>query len=226
MQFLRENQGKAVRTIAGRICDSLHSGKRVLWLTSGGSNVAVEVEVMKLIRKHAGKELSGLAVLPMDERYGKPGHKDSNTEALRRAGFDPGDATWVDVLVHDVNFEQTVHFYGEVVAAALANAGVIIGQFGLGNDGHVAGVLPGSPATGENANAVIGYEWDDYTRMTLTAAALKRVQVAYVVAYGQSKKAALTRLQKNIEDFAELPAKILYDIPEVSVYNDGIKSEG
>jgi len=223
MQFLREDSEKAVRAVAGRICDGLHDGKRVLWLTSGGSNVDAEVEVMKLVRKHAENELGGLAIMPMDERYGKPGHKDSNTQQLRAAGFDPGEATWVDVLTHDVDFERTVHFYGEVAATALANASVVIGQFGLGNDAHTAGILPGSPATEANEAAVVGYEWTDYLRMTLTPVALKRVQVAYVLAYGSSKAAALSRLRKNREPLAELPAKILYEIPEVYVYNEDIK---
>lgn len=222
MQFLRENQEKAERAVAERIASGLRSGKRVLWLTSGGSNVAAEVKIMQLVRERADSELGGLAILPMDERYGQPGHAYSNTEALRKAGFAPGAATWVDVLAHDADFEQTVSFYGEVAAAALANAGVIVGQFGVGGDGHTAGILPGSPATDPGEVAVVGYEWSDYQRMTLTPAALKRVQVAYVLAYGAGKKAALKRLQKNTEPLEDLPAKILYDIPEVYVYNDHI----
>lgn len=222
MKFLREGSEKAVRKIAGRICQELEAGKRVLWLTSGGSNTAIEVDVMKLVREHADDKLGGLAIMPMDERYGNPGHKDSNTQQLREAGFDPGTATWVDVLTHDVPFDQTVSFYGEVAAAALTNAAVIIGQFGLGPDGHVAGILPGSPATDADEVAVAGYEWTDYPRMTLTPMALRRVQVAFVPAYGEGKKEALKRLQKNDEPLEVLPAKLLYDIPEVYVYNDVI----
>jgi 6-phosphogluconolactonase/glucosamine-6-phosphate isomerase/deaminase len=156
----------------------------------------------------------------MDERYGKPGHADSNTEALRKAGFDPGEATWVDVLMHDAPFDQTVSFYGEVAATALANAAVVIGQFGLGGDGHVAGILPDSPAADADEVTVAGYEWKDYTRMTLTPVALKQVTSAYVLAYGDGKKEALERLRANSETLAALPAKLLYEIPEVYVYND------
>ncbi len=224
MKFLRENQDKAVQAIAARICDSLQAGKRVLWLVSGGSNVSAETKVMQIVHSHVKEELPRLAILPIDERYGPKGHKDSNTEQLREAGFNPGDAVWVDVLMHGVSFEQTVEFYGEVAAAALANAAVVIGQFGLGGDAHTAGILPGSPATEARGVAVVGYPWEDYQRMTLTPAALVKVQVAYVLAYGQGKKDALARLQKNAEPLAALPAKILYDIPEVYVYNDVSKS--
>ncbi len=223
MKFLREDSGKAVRAIAARICDGLHAGKRVLWLTSGGSNVALEVEVMGLVRQHAEDKLAGLAILPMDERYGKQGHEDSNTQQLREAGFDPGSATWVDVLAHSLPFGQTVGFYNDVASTALASAGVIVGQFGLGPDAHVAGILPGSPAADADEATVAGYEWTDYTRLTLTPLALKRVNYAYVPAYGDAKKEALERLRKNAEPLAKLPAKLLYEIPEVYVYNDDIR---
>lgn len=226
MQFLREDQGAATRAIAKRVCDELFAGKRVLWLTSGGSNIAVEVAIMQLLRTHCDSKLEGLAIMPMDERYGHPDHADSNVAALRAAGFDAGAATLVDVLMHDVPLDQTVSFYNDVAATALANASVIIGQFGLGADAHVAGILPGSPAAEADEATVAGYEWSDYTRMTLTPAALRQVQVGYVVAHGASKKVALNRLQKNKEDLPELPAKLLYEIPEVYVYNDVISSEG
>lgn len=224
MQFLREDQGVAVRAIAARISSELLAGKRVLWLVSGGSNIQLQVEVMQRIRDQAHDRLSGLAVLPMDERYGKPGHDNSNTQALRAAGFDPGEATWVDVLMHDVPFDQTIDFYNEVAATALANATMIIGQFGLGTDGHVAGVLPGSPAAVADETTVTGYEWTDYTRLTLTPAALKQMQIAYLPAYGEGKKKALERLRANTETLSELPAKLLYEIPEVYVYNDQLEA--
>ncbi|HSX06982.1 MAG TPA: 6-phosphogluconolactonase [Candidatus Saccharimonadia bacterium] len=226
MQVLREKQDKAIHAIATRICKDLLAGKRVLWLVSGGSNVNAEVGIMQLVSKRAGSMLKGLAILPMDERYGLKGHKDSNSEQLRAAGFDPGEATWVDVLIHDLSFEQTVSFYGEVASTALSNATSIIGQFGLGSDAHTAGILPGSPATEATEAAVIGYEWSDYERMTLTPAALAKVQVGYVLAYGKGKEKALSRLQKNTEPAAKLPAKILYDIPEVYVYNDASNGKG
>jgi len=226
MQFLRENQEAAEKAIASAICSALSEGKRVLWLTSGGSNVAPEVTIMQQVSEQCGDRLEGLAIMPMDERFGAPGHENSNTEALRKAGFEPGAATWVDVLVHNQPFAETVSFYGDVAATVLANAQVVIGQFGLGNDAHVAGILPGSPATAPGSATVVGYEWNDYTRMTLSVEALKQITSAYVVAYGESKKDALTRLIRGDEAFEHLPAKLLYELPEVVIYNDQIESEG
>jgi 6-phosphogluconolactonase/glucosamine-6-phosphate isomerase/deaminase len=226
MQFLREDQSKAVEAIATRIGDGLDAGKRVLWLVSGGSNIQLEVQAMELLYDRCSSKLEGLAVLPIDERYGEPGHANSNTQQLREAGFDAHGATWVDVLMHNVPFDQTVDFYNEVAATALANASLVVGQVGLGPDGHIAGILPGSPATEVDEATVAAYEWTDYTRLTLTPQALRRITVAFVPSYGESKKVALNRLYKNKEDLPELPAALLYELPEVYVYNDAISSEG
>lgn len=224
MQFLREDQQSAVRAIATNICDGLFAGKRVLWLVSGGSNIQAEVDVMRMLRDHADKQLGGLAIMPMDERYGIPGHKDSNTEQLRAAGFDPDSATWIDVLMHDLPFDQTLSFYNDVAATALSNAQIVVGQFGLGSDGHTAGILPGSPATEVDKATVVGYEWSDYTRLTLSGSALAQVQTAYVLAYGPNKKVALKRLQKNSEPFTDLPSVLLYTIADTRIYNDQLTS--
>jgi 6-phosphogluconolactonase/glucosamine-6-phosphate isomerase/deaminase len=126
--------------------------------------------------------------------------------------------------MHDVPFDQTVDFYNEVAATALANASVVIGQFGLGQDAHVAGILPDSPAATADEATVAGYEWTDYTRLTLTPAALTRIHAAYVLAYGDNKKTALERLRAHTETLSELPATLLYEIPEVYVYNDQIEA--
>jgi 6-phosphogluconolactonase/glucosamine-6-phosphate isomerase/deaminase len=226
MKFLRENQGSAVEAIALRLGKELDAGKRVLWLVSGGSNVAAEVEIMAMIRERYGDKLDQLAVMPMDERYGEKGHAGSNTQQLREAGFDSGGATWVDVLEHNVPFEQTVDFYNDIAATALAHAGAIVGQFGMGDNGHIAGVQPGSPAVTADETTVAGFEWSDYPRLTLTPTVLKRITVAYLLAYGASKQDVLLKLRECEGDVSNFPGLLLYDIPEVYVYNDQIESEG
>jgi 6-phosphogluconolactonase/glucosamine-6-phosphate isomerase/deaminase len=220
MKFVRADTGVAERAIAKSICDNLYEGKRVLWLISGGSNVVVEKTVMDMVRDHASERSAGLAVMPIDERYGPPGHADCNVQKLREAGFDPGDATLVDVLVHNQSFDQTVSFYNDVASTALANADVVISQYGMGPDGHVAGIKPGSPATEVDESTVAGYAWEDYMRMTLMPAALRQAAVNFVVAYGADKKKPLEELRKKDMPFTELPAMLLYELSNVKVFND------
>jgi 6-phosphogluconolactonase/glucosamine-6-phosphate isomerase/deaminase len=225
MKFLRENQSAAEQIIASVICAGLFAHKRVLWLVSGGSNAVIEKNIMDMVRNHAGGNLTGMAILPMDERYGKPGHSDSNAQQLREIGFNPGNAIWVDVLMHDTPLDQTVSFYSDVISAALANASIIVGQFGMGTDGHVAGIKPNSPATVTDESTVAGYEWEDYTRMTLMPAALRQISTAFLLAYGADKKGPLKKLRDKSDSFKKLPAMLLYELTEVSVFNDQIESE-
>lgn len=226
MKFIAEDHEAAERAITQQIMRQLRTDKRVVWLVSGGSNVALEVRVMNNLRDKAADKLQRLIVLPMDERYGNPGHENSNSELMRKSGFLPGAAEWIDVLAHNVSFAETIAYYDAVVSEAIALAHVVIGQFGLGADGHMAGILPGSPACEEDYATVIGYEWDDYVRLTLSPRTLSETHIAYVPAYGESKTEALKRLKLGIEPIEELPARVLYEIPEVYVYNDSITSEG
>lgn len=225
MRFLREDKEKASQAIAKGICDGLFTGERVLWLVSGGSNIAIEKAVMDTVRAHADNRLSGLAILPVDERYGHPGHVDSNIQQLREAGLEPGAATVVDVLLRDLPLEQTVSFYNDAAATALANASVIVGQFGMGADGHIAGIKPDSPATEADESTVIGYTWSDYIRLTLTPSALRQVTIGFLLAYGADKKKKLAALQRNKSSLKTLPAELLYELPDVTIYNDQIESE-
>jgi 6-phosphogluconolactonase/glucosamine-6-phosphate isomerase/deaminase len=226
MKFVRESMGVAAQVIAQSICDGLFTHDRVLWLVSGGSNLIIEKDVMDMVRKHANGRLGSLAIMPMDERYGPPGHPDSNIQQLREVGFDPGCAMLVDILLHNTPFDQTISFYSELTATALANAKVVIGQFGMGTDGHVAGIKPGSPAAESDESTVAGYTWSDYKRMTLMPAALRQITFGYLLAYGADKKKMLERLQKKATSFKKLPALFLYELPDVYVYNDQLESEG
>jgi 6-phosphogluconolactonase/glucosamine-6-phosphate isomerase/deaminase len=226
MKFIAKEPSAAELAIAERIAAELKADKQVVWLTSGGSNVELEVHIMDNLRENAATMLQNLTILPIDERYGDPGHENSNAELMRRSGFLAGNANWIDILAHDVSFAETIEYYDDVVSEAIALAHVVVGQFGLGVDGHVAGILPGSPACDEDYATVVGYEWSDYVRLTLSPHALSQINVAYVPAYGSSKGDALRRLQLNEETVVDLPARLLYEIPEVYVYNDSITSEG
>jgi 6-phosphogluconolactonase/glucosamine-6-phosphate isomerase/deaminase len=121
--------------------------------------------------------------------------------------------------------DDTVEYYRHLVENAFACAASVIGVFGLGEDGHTAGVKPGSPAVPDTAATVVGYDSPPFVRLTLTPQQLVQTNAAFVLAYGESKLETLQRLQQNSDSLEELPAKLLYDIQEVYVYNDQIRSE-
>jgi 6-phosphogluconolactonase/glucosamine-6-phosphate isomerase/deaminase len=226
MKFSTRTSAEAVSDIATYITSNLQAGQKVLWLISGGSAIQTQAAIMTTLRNVVPEKLVNLTVLSVDERYGEYGHGNSNSAQMRAAGFEPGGATWYDVLGKNLPMHETVSYYAELAENTFAMATTVLATLGMGPDAHTAGILPGSPAITDTTSTVVGYSWSDYERMTLGVPALLQIDAAYVLAYGESKKSALERLYKNDEPVELLPAKILYDLPAVTVYNDYIESEG
>lgn len=193
----------------------------ILLLVSGGSAIAIEADVLRQMADCP--EILG--VLPMDERFGLQGHNDSNIAQLNKELHPNRPVAVHDVLSQNLPFSDTVEHYSALAQDLFARADHIVGIFGIGTDGHTAGLLPGSPAVNDTVSTVIGYNWSDYDRMTLGTSSLLQIDTAFVLAYGEAKSHALERLKANEESFADLPAKLLYDIADVTIYNDYINTE-
>jgi 6-phosphogluconolactonase/glucosamine-6-phosphate isomerase/deaminase len=219
MQFIKTKDWQAGTTdLSKRLTKELKAGKRVIWLVPGGSNIPASVKIMDSL---APELTERLAILLTDERYGLPGHPDSNFRQLHDGGFNPQQATFIPVLVENLKLQDTTHRYEELVQKALEHAEIIIGQFGIGADGHLAGILPHSAAS-RAKGLVSSYEAASYVRLTLTFEALKRLEVAYAFVFGNEKQPALERLQTEDLDLSEQPSQILKQLPEAYIYNDQI----
>jgi 6-phosphogluconolactonase/glucosamine-6-phosphate isomerase/deaminase len=172
-----------------------------------------------------------LTIIPMDERYGPVGHADSNVRQLFDAGFDPKQAMFIPVL-RSLPLTDTIHMFAGRLRQLLDHrnkypeSNLIIGQFGIGPDGHTAGILPHSPAAVETTTLAVGYQASDFMRLTLTFSVLRQVDVAFGFAYGASKRAALQQLRDSNLPLEAQPAQILKVTPEVYVYNDQLEEEG
>lgn len=217
MQFVQWSREQTVRQIAGSIVAALHQGQSTLWLVSGGSNISLQADIMAAIRLEAASRLHHLRILPIDERYGAKGHADSNYEAMRLAGFEPGDADWRDVLEDNLDFAATTEKYNDLVGTMLADAEVVFATIGMGIDGHIAGILPMSLAVDSN-ELVAGYT-ANYQRMTLTYPALRHISVTYLIAFGDKKQPIVQQLKdsKALVDLQEFPATMLYELENCTV---------
>jgi len=204
--------------LAERLGQELSAGKRVLWLLSGGSNIAIEVAIMNTLPPGSQPNLT----IMLDERYGPYGHEDSNMQQLQAAGFVQGVATVIPVLTPDnESIEDTAARYQAAAETAFKNADVIIAQLGIGPDGHVSGILPDSPAA-TATGLVAGYRTEQFERITFTFDALKACTAAYAFAFGEGKRAQLETLRDKNLPLSTQPAQILKQIPESYVYNDQI----
>lgn len=211
--------------VAKTLREHLPQGKKVFWIVTGGTAIKVAVEVSKQL---AGQNLDGLSVTLTDERYGPIGHDDSNWYHLEQAGFNLPGATMLPVL-QGKDRQQSTRDYAATLADNFATADYSLGLFGIGPDGHTAGILPGSPNidTNELATSYADSEatqeftegvYRDKDRITMTAVAITHLDEAIVVALGKDPS-LFERLEQTI-DVSEMPAQALKQVAALSVYND------
>lgn len=214
---LRDSKQAAVR-LADVLTNALKQNPAVTWLLPGGSNIAISVAAMELI---PAELTSKLFLSQTDERYGPVGFADSNWQQLKDASFKFGQAKLLPFLREpQLSLEDTAEEASKVVAEIIKSS-YTIGQFGMGADSHIAGIKPGSPAS-VASGLVVGYEWEDFTRITLTFNAIRQLNVALAFVFGESKKAMLEALENEHHQPMTSPAQILKSLTRATVYNDQI----
>jgi 6-phosphogluconolactonase/glucosamine-6-phosphate isomerase/deaminase len=210
---------EAENALLKRLVSELESNKQVLWLVSGGSNIDITVSIMSRIPEELTINLS---IMLIDERYGAPGHKRSNWQQLRQAGFSGKQAHLMPVLLSNSDLDRTAMHYNNITAQAFAENDILIAQLGIGVDGEIAGILPYSEAAANNQQLAIGYKHKDCPRLTLTFSALEMMDAIYVYVYGETKRETLIALKTESISPREQPAQFLKDLPEVYLFNDQV----
>ena len=103
--------------------------------------------------------------------------------------------------------------------------GVVIAVFGMGEDGHTAGMIPGSAKLFENTEKwVVGYTTPNneyHERVTITMSFIKQ-NVDHAVAFisGEKKRPALDRLLAKDGDLDKTSARILRELKDVQIFTD------
>lgn len=211
------NQKEGIISLGNLIGNSLKEGRNVLWIISGGSNIAGGVEVMNMLQSFVGKkDIGRLTVMLSDERFGPVGHKDSNWQKLMEAGFNVTGVNVVPVLT-GLEFEATKDAFSLNAKKAFNKADIIVGQLGLGADGHTAGVLPQSRGV-DDTSVAVAYEANDFKRITLTLKMIKKISVVFLFALGESKRAIVADLEGKDLPLLEMPAQIFKRMKDVRVY--------
>lgn len=199
--------------IANKILEKLAQNKKVFWFATGGSSSRICIEVAKIISEHSHQ---GLTVSLTDERYGPVGHQDSNWQKLIEGGFVLPEARLMPVLLGE-NRSITTEQFNTKLEEALDSADYKIGLFGVGLDGHTAGILPESPAV-ESPDWAVDYGSEKFERITITPKTIARLDEAVVFTEGKEKLIILQSLEKdaNIKD---QPAQILKSVPLLTIFN-------
>lgn len=206
--------GFAAKFIADTILSHLHAGERVLWFVSGGSAITVAVEMSNYLRLQPHQ---GLAVMLTDERFGTVGHPDSNWEQLLKAGFALPEATLFPVLNGSDRLNTTTHF-AHLLERELTQAQYTIGLFGIGADGHTAGILPQSTAA-NSTDLAHGYGAGKFERITITPRTIAKLDEAVVFAVGKEKWPTLALLNQDAT-IEEQPAQALKQVSRLTIFSN------
>lgn len=206
----------AVDYLASVLRQHLDAGEKVCWLVPGGSAIALATLVAE---KLIGSDLSKLTVTLTDERFGPVGHSDSNWLQLHAAGFHLPGATMVPIL-HGHDIEATTRELGDHLKLYCDQADYSLGLFGIGPDGHTAGILPGSPAVSATQSSAT-FRGPDYPRITITPSGIARLDEVVVYAMGSGKLVPLQNLQTDLP-VSEQPAQALKQVAKLTIFNDQI----
>lgn len=103
--------------------------------------------------------------------------------------------------------------------------GKIIALFGVGKDGHIAGIIPGTENI-DNPDVWATQSKDaKFERTTITFPFLKSIDFPLVYISGSEKAEVLARIVAKEGDLKETPARILNEMKEPIVFTD-ISVEG
>lgn len=211
----------AARFIVSSILEQLESGKRVLFFATGGSSIAVGTKVAEILRNYPRPDLiKNLTITLTDERYGPVGHKDSNWQQLLDRGFSLPGAKLISVL-NGESRDSTVKNFDEILNQEFMDADYKIGLFGIGVDGHTAGILPESGAI-KFEDLAYGYDTPTFSRITITPKAIEKLNEAVVWAQDEDKWGIIKSLQENIE-IVKQPAQILKRVSLLTIFTDYAK---
>ncbi len=210
----------AAKDLADKLFEYLSDGKRVLLLMSGGSSIPIAILASKVLK---GVDLSNLFVSLTDERYGAVGHTDENWQQLINDGLDLPGANLYRPLINK-NIDETTRLFGDWVAEQSDKADYSVGIFGLGTDGHTAGIKPGSAAA-KSTNLVTSFQGDDFERITIGFAAISRLDEAIIQASGTDKQQIIHDLIHHSSTIQDQPAQILSKIPHSTIYTNNPKEE-
>jgi 6-phosphogluconolactonase/glucosamine-6-phosphate isomerase/deaminase len=189
----------------------------LLFLT-GGSGVAVGVRIADFLREQAEANLlQNLTITLTDERYGPTDHFNSNFFQLTEQGFSLPQAKIIPVLIDD-DRNITTEKFNTTLNEEFTKAEYKIGLFGIGIDGHTAGILPETNAVNAK-DLAFGYDTATFSRITMTFNAIEKLDEAIVSAQGKDKWKILEELKRDTE-LAKQPAQILKRVPLLTIFSD------
>lgn len=216
-------QKKFIETFVGWFADK----RSKLILLSGGSVIELYRESITSLKN---LDLSHITLGMVDERYGQVNHEDNNFYQIEKLGFwklinDNGGS----IISHKmgVGLLASADKYEEDLKNILQKAELTVGVFGIGVDGHTAGIIPFKDEVRFKDvfcknNLVIGFEMykegnfpvvdNPYKqRITVSPYFIKNnIDEILVYAVGKNKKEVVAKMFENGE-ISQIPARVMVE---------------
>lgn len=206
---------EVAEAISSSILKQLDSGKKVLFFVTGGSSIAVCSKIADILKPHPHHNLT---IMLTDERYGPLGHPDSNWSKLIQTGFDLPDAKLIPILTGEDRGTTTEKFI-ENLQNEFTNSDYKMGLFGVGPDGHTAGILPETIVV-ESKDLACGYDTEVFSRITITFNTIEKLDEIFAFIQGENKWPVIKDLEERNVDIIKQPAQILKRVPLLTIFTD------
>lgn len=213
--YTEEPVKQAADEAARIIKEHLSNQDRVLWLLSGGSGIAIAIEASKRLQNI---DLSRLFVSLTDERYGAVGHSDENWQQLLDAGLELTGANLYRPLIGK-SISETTNAFNDWLSNQLELSDYNVGIFGIGADGHTAGIKPHTSATASTDFAT-SFSSDDFERITISFNTIRRLNEVIIQASGVEKQPVIHDLLTSDLSLNDQPAQILKTVPRATLYTN------
>jgi 6-phosphogluconolactonase/glucosamine-6-phosphate isomerase/deaminase len=197
------------------LSERLQSGGSVLWLVPGGSAMRVAAKVLARLED---EDTSKLCITLTDERYGRPGHSDENWNQLQQLGFAVNSINAYRVLRGE-DADTTAADFSHKLGELFATYDYKLGLFGIGADGHTAGIKPLSPAV-DSSELAVYFVGEDHERITMTARAIRHLDEVVAYVHGDEKQTTLREMLQHERSLSEQPAQILKSVAKATVFCD------
>lgn len=185
-------------------------------LTGGG---AAERLYPHLIDERKGFSWSAISVFFSDERCVPPTDEASNYRMVRRSLLEHVEVRSDHRMRGEDDPEEAARSYDKEVRTH-APDGFDLTILGLGPDGHIASLFPGTEALGSRRIAEWVWRTDGLKGITLTPPALLASRRIVVIVEGEGKAQALRRFLKGEEPISQCPARLLLTHPNLTVLSD------
>lgn len=223
---------EAASDLAGRISDCLrrYESSPVLLLLSGGSALEVVDRLAVLDR------MDRITVSMMDERFDPTGECGNFSRLSRTVWFGRAMAAGMQAIPTETLEGDTPESLAERFEQAIVSwlsahpQGKIVALFGMGDDGHTAGIFPDDDSARfedrfEESSLVLAYHVENAAcskdRITVTFTLMRKIDHGFAYVCGEGKRPALERLRGDIHELTNrLPAALWKELRDMTVMTD------